>query len=38
MADLTGVKKKGGLVKWIVIILIILVVLWYLNSRGYLPF
>lgn len=38
ISSLTGDKKKGGLIKWVVIILIILVVLWYLYSKGYLPF
>ncbi len=30
-----GYKKSGGLLKWIVIIVIILAILWYLNSQGY---
>jgi hypothetical protein len=28
-------QKRGGLLKWIVIIAIILAVLWYLNNQGY---
>ena len=33
-----GSDKKTALLKWVVIIAIILVALWYLNSQGYLPF
>ncbi|MBD3304567.1 hypothetical protein GF343_05465 [Candidatus Woesearchaeota archaeon] len=39
-APAAGTATKKGWLKWIVIILIILAVLWYLNSAGYinLPF
>ncbi|MBW3001936.1 hypothetical protein KY338_02105 [Candidatus Woesearchaeota archaeon] len=36
----SGTATKKGWIKWVVIVLIILAVLWYLNSAGYinLPF
>lgn len=27
--------NKGGLLKWIIIILVIIAILWYLNKQGY---
>ncbi len=28
-------QKKGGLLKWIIIIVIVIAILWYLNNQGY---
>ncbi|MBN1644712.1 hypothetical protein JW851_01560 [Candidatus Woesearchaeota archaeon] len=29
-------KRKSGLLKWIIIIVIIIAILWYLNNQGYI--
>ncbi|MBW2969027.1 hypothetical protein KY304_00095 [Candidatus Woesearchaeota archaeon] len=31
-----GYNKSGSLIKWIVIIIIILAIVWYLNNQGYI--
>jgi len=38
MADISSFtgKKKSSWIKWAIIVLIILVVLWYLNNQGYI--
>lgn len=33
-----GSENKNAWLKWIVIAAIVVVLLWYLNSKGYLPF
>ena len=33
-----GYKKKSALIKWVVVAAIVIVLLWYLYTKGYLPF